>query len=77
MELYGQIENFLSFKRIGYEVSNHLAEALIKKGLTEEQILDWLSSTRIRHCIDGNLGETIQNAVDQWVDNQDIDSFKF
>ena len=50
MELYGQIENFLSFKRIGYEVSNHLAEALIKKGLTEEQILDWLSSTRIRHC---------------------------
>ena len=53
MEIYGKVEEFLSFKRIPYSVYRNLADALEKRGLNEEEILDWLSSTRIRHCIDG------------------------
>lgn len=77
MEIYGKVEEFLSFKRIPYSVCRGLADALEKRGLNEEQILDWLSSTRIRHCIDDSLGDSLNRAITRWVNKQDIDSFKF
>jgi hypothetical protein len=77
MEIYSKVEDNVSFKSISYIVNRALADSLEAKGLTEQQILDWLSSTRIRHALDQCLGETLDKAVEEWVNTQSVDDFIF
>jgi hypothetical protein len=77
MEIYSKVENNISFKSISYIVNKALADSLEAKGLTDQQILDWLSSTRIRHALDQSLGEALAVAVNNWVETQTTDDFTF
>ena len=77
MEIYSKVEGNISFKSISYIVNKALADSLEAKGLTDQQILDWLSSTRIRHALDQSLGEALAVAVNNWAETQTIDDFTF
>jgi hypothetical protein len=77
MEIYSKVENNISFKSISYIVNRALADSLEAKGLTDQQILDWLSSTRIRHALDQSLGEALAVAVNNWAETQTTDDFTF
>ena len=77
MEIYSKVEGNISFKRISYIVNRALADSLEAKGLTDQQILDWLSSTRIRHALDQSLGEALAVAVNNWAETQTTDDFTF
>ena len=77
MEIYSKVENNISFKSISYIVNKALADSLEAKGLTDQQILDWLSSTRIRHALDQSLGEALAVAVNNWAETQTTDDFIF
>ena len=77
MEIYSKVENNISFKSISYIVNRALADSLEAKGLTEQQILDYLSSTRIRHALDQSLGEALEVAVNKWAETQSTDDFIF
>ena len=77
MEIYSKVENNISFKSISYIVNRALADSLEAKGLTYQQILDWLSSTRIRHALDQSLGEALAVAVNNWAETQTTDDFTF
>jgi hypothetical protein len=77
MEIYSKVENNISFKSISYIVNKALADSLEAKGLTDQQILDWLSSTRIRHALDQSLGEALAVAVNNWAETQTTDDFTF
>ena len=77
MEIYSKVEGNISFKSISYIVNQALANSLEAKGLTDQQILDWLSSTRIRHVLDQSLGDALENAVIKWVSEQKINEFIF
>lgn len=75
MEIYAKVESNVSFKNISYIVNRALADSLEAKGLTEQQILDYLSSTRIRHALDQSLGEALAVAVNKWAETQSTDEF--
>jgi hypothetical protein len=77
MEIYAKVEGNVSFKSISYLVNYVLANSLEERGLTDQQILDWLSSTRIRHALDQSLGDALENAVTKWVSEQKINEFIF
>ena len=77
MEIYSKVEGNISFKSISYIVNRALADSLESKGLTDQQILDWLSSTRIRHALDQSLGEALAVAVNNWAETQTTDDFTF
>ena len=77
MEIYSKVENNISFKSISYIVNKALADSLKVKGLTDQQILDWLSSTRIRHALDQSLGEALAVTVNNWAETQTTDDFTF
>jgi hypothetical protein len=77
MEIYAKVESNVSFKSISYIVNRALADSLEAKGLTEQQILDYLSSTRIRHALDQSLGEALAVAVNKWSKTQSTDDFIF
>jgi len=77
MEIYAKVEGNVSFKSISYIVNKALADSLEAKGLTDQQILDWLSSTRIRHALDQSLGEALAVAINNWVETQTTDDFTF
>ena len=77
MEIYSKVEGNISFKSISYIVNRALADSLEAKGLTDQQILDWLSSTRIRHALDQSLGEALAVAVNNWAETQTTDDFTF
>jgi len=75
MEIYAKVEGNVSFKSISYIVNRALADSLEAKGLTDQQILDYLSSTRIRHALDQSLGEALAVAVNKWAETQSTDEF--
>ena len=77
MDIYSKVEGNISFKSISYIVNRALADSLEAKGLTDQQILDWLSSTRIRHALDQSLGEALAVAVNNWAETQTTDDFTF
>ena len=77
MEIYSKVEGNISFKSISYIVNRALADSLEAKGLTDQQILDWLRSTRIRHALDQSLGEALAVAVNNWAETQTTDDFTF
>jgi hypothetical protein len=77
MEIYAKVESNVSFKSISYIVNHALADSLEAKGLTEQQILDYLSSTRIRHALDQSLGEALAVAVNKWAETQSTNDFIF
>ena len=77
MEIYAKVEGNVSFKSISYIVNHALADSLEAKGLTDQQILDYLSSTRIRHALDQSLGEALAVAINNWVETQTTDDFTF
>ena len=75
MEIYAKVEGNVSFKSISYIVNRALADSLEAKGLTDQQILDYRSSTRIRHALDQSLGEALAVAVNKWAETQSTDEF--
>jgi hypothetical protein len=57
-----------SYDRPSWTLWDALANALSKKGWTEEEIKDWLQSKEPRWALDGDLGNSIRDVGAAYAD---------
>ena len=58
-----------SYSRPAYILWNAIANALHKKGWSEQEIKDWLQSKETRWALDGELGEQLTKLGQEYAKN--------
>ena len=57
-----------SYDRPAYMLWNAIANVLINKGWTEDEIREWLQSKATRWALDGDLGEMIREVGEKYAE---------